>query len=472
LCKFPVIKRSHLIAVLCGLLTALLLAASVPASQSRPALELRPSSDELPLDGYVELLVDPGGRLGLREVSGPAFDNKFRPLPSAVLRLENPGATYWLRLKLNNPQPEGRAFSPDEKWVLELGWPFLYRVRLYAPLPGGKWRTMESGLAPSMEPGVIYLNLPVFELNLKGQQNTVIYVSLTANDTMPIPLKLATARRTAADTKQRMLAYGLYYGILLAMILYNLSMYISLRQPSNLWYLLSVLFLGMYYFSFNGLAYEFAPPYLAALFYYEPTLVWMSLSLLCLGVFSMRFLATRSNSPLGHSFLKVWLWVWLGLPLAIFSLPAVVLDPLVTLLAFLFVVFLSVVGIQCWRRGFKPARFFLLAWFFSALGGVVFSLSLAGLLPYTAISMHSIQIGSAMEFLLLSLALADRVRVLRRERDSFQKSQRRFRDLSVRDGLTGAYNKRHLMSTLPQLINTTSSDEHALAVAILDLDDF
>lgn len=454
------------------LLLVMLFAGSAFAQTPTPALVLDVSKDELPLAGRLEILEDPAGELSFADVTGTSYARDFNPLPSSVLQQDKPWATYWLRLNLSQASPEGLTGEYEDKWVLELGWPFLAMARLYTPRADGSWQAVQSGQIPPYDPDIPTLKLPAFILDINKQKNATIYLQIKTFGGPPFPVKLYKLKQAARISKLRMLLLGLYFGILLAMALYNLSMYISLRQPSYLWYVLSVIFLAVHYFGFNGLAYEFAPPWLDPFFLQRPILTWLALSLLCVGLFTKYFLDARRNSPFSNKILNVYLAIWLIMPLLLFTLPSGVIPQMMSIVSSLFVVVLLLVGILCWRRGFKPARLFLLAWFFSALGSIIFSLTFGGVIPYSTFGIYAIQIGTALEMVFLSLALADRVRILRLERDSYQRGQSRFRDLSTKDGLTGAYNKRYLLEELPLLIQFAAREKKELSVGVLDLDDF
>ncbi|MBW2439565.1 MAG: SpoIIE family protein phosphatase, partial [Deltaproteobacteria bacterium] len=91
------------------------------------------------------------------------------------------------------------------------------------------------------------------------------------------------------------------------------------------------------------------------------------------------------------------------------SIQSILVPPIFLLAAF-----------TCWKRGFRPARFFLLAFAFLALSTMYEALSFFGVLPY--LTPYSGQIGSAIEVILLQLALADRFRSLSLEHDMIKQS--------------------------------------------------
>jgi signal transduction histidine kinase/CheY-like chemotaxis protein len=106
--------------------------------------------------------------------------------------------------------------------------------------------------------------------------------------------------------------------------------------------------------------------------------------------------------------------VLIGLTLSIgYALPL----HLAPYLALLFTVLCFSAGVMAWWRGLRQARYFLLAWSAFLLGALVYTLMSMGVLPSMFITLHASQIGAAMEVALLSLALADRINVMKEERE-------------------------------------------------------
>src|SRR5690606_34566319 len=74
-------------------------------------------------------------------------------------------------------------------------------------------------------------------------------------------------------------------------------------------------------------------------------------------------------------------------------------------------------GVWCLRHGHPGARYFLLAWSLLLVGVAVLAMRNLGWLPTNGFTLNAMQIGSALEVLLLSFALAARINVMRREKD-------------------------------------------------------
>jgi serine phosphatase RsbU (regulator of sigma subunit) len=88
-----------------------------------------------------------------------------------------------------------------------------------------------------------------------------------------------------------------------------------------------------------------------------------------------------------------------------------------TVVAFLAVVVSFIGGIVCLMKGYRAARFYMIAWTALLLGVAAFALQNAGLLPYNFITKYGHQVGSAAEVILLSFALADRINIMKKEKE-------------------------------------------------------
>jgi diguanylate cyclase (GGDEF)-like protein len=102
------------------------------------------------------------------------------------------------------------------------------------------------------------------------------------------------------------------------------------------------------------------------------------------------------------------------LPLAEYKLPV--------RLAWLFAIpAVLATAIVFWRKKFKRARYFLLAWIFVLLGASVFMLDMyLGMIPSSVFTRSAWRIASVVEIILLSLALADRINALNEQRQDAQ----------------------------------------------------
>jgi len=128
-------------------------------------------------------------------------------------------------------------------------------------------------------------------------------------------------------------------------------------------------------------------------------------------------------------------------------------------------------GVLCLRQGYQPAKYFLFAWMVLLIGSTLYGLA-GNYIPRNFLTMYMLATGSALESILLSFALADRIRSLQHESKMLHRRERRYQELSVTDPLTELYNTRFFESKLANEIEHARRMELPLSVLFADVDHF
>ena len=113
-----------------------------------------------------------------------------------------------------------------------------------------------------------------------------------------------------------------------------------------------------------------------------------------------------------------------------------------------------------------------MAWTALLLGVMTLPLKELGLLPQALPGELATNVGAAAESILLSFALADRIRILRKEKEELALSQARYRQASLTDGLTGLFNRRYFEDTLERAVLQAERYHRSLSLLMMDVDDF
>ncbi|MBU0622082.1 MAG: EAL domain-containing protein [Gammaproteobacteria bacterium] len=367
---------------------------------------------------HIDVLEDREGRLTIADIASGAHDGEFRPaLPAdsektnAALNFGYSSSTWWLRLSVDS-----RA-AVDGWMLLEIAYPTLDRVDFFAPVAGG-WQQSQAGdLLPFAARPFVHRNM-VFPLQV-GDGVQSYYLRVQSDGSLTVPLQLWRPEAFERESQQSYALLALYFGMLLALMAYNLLLYFSLRERAYLVYVFFVATLAIGLLSLSGMGGQFLWPDWPD---------WGNVALpfgFCMAglfgtLFTRVFLDTHKTVPRHDRVLVVLGWLFVLTGLAALTLPYYLSAAAVSLLGVTtpFVVISS--GIICLRRNHPGARWFLLAWTLLMIGVSVQGARNIGWIPTNLLTLHAIQIGSALEMLLLSFALADRINVLRRERDNAQ----------------------------------------------------
>lgn len=376
---------------------------------------LTAGAEPVALAGHIETLRDDSGELTLDDVRSPKFADRFTALDSAVANFGFTHAAYWYRVIVQNPS---HSTLPAD-WVLEVSYPVLDYLDFHLIGLGATTQTFLTGDLRQSAPGQLSHRHIAIPLTLAAGEKLGVYLRAQTQGTHQVDLVLRTAEAFSAHAGNDSLLVGLMLGTLVVMILYNLIIWLTVRDRAYFWYVLWIGALTGLWFVFGGFARQYGNP----LFAFAPTLINISLAYLwgCVGLFGglffREFLQIRQQLPR----LDRYLWMplfWLAV-IPVLLIPFIPYNHsirLVVAYVILGSLLALVAAVHLARKGMRAARFFLLA-FGIQLGAIAVTL-LTGLIflhfyfsPYVAL------VAAAFGVTVLSLALADRFNSERRENE-------------------------------------------------------
>lgn len=376
------------------------------------AVDFDDATRQLPLGRLMQVYEDRDGSASIAQVSAPAFATQFRAHSAEVLNAGYSTSVFWVRLDLRYVAPPQAA---PRNWLLELAYPPLDHLELYLPDAAGHYALAQrTGDALPYASRQVHQDNYLFNLPFAPGQSTTLYLRLHSEGSVQAPLTLWSGDAYLEAQPTRLYMLGLIYGVLLGMLVYNLFIYISVRDTSYLYYILYIASFGLYQISVNG----------AGVAYFWPDSPWWANACTPLFIgaaglfgcqFARSFLQMASLSRRFDSVLKVLIGGSALVMIMSLSFSYGIALRLATALALVFTVSIFAAGLFAWRRGLRVARYFIIAWSAFLLGGLVNTLMVLGYLPNVFLTMYASQIGSALEVGLLSLALADRINSMREE---------------------------------------------------------
>ena len=384
-----------------SLLLALLLLWSAP-----PAVAIDVDGDErVPLGPHYQLLEDPSGDLDLAAVmrSGRFQARNLGSDPN----LGYTASVWWIKVPLYSAVGEHR--------LLELPFPTLDDVHVYlVERNGGRVLEQDSAgdLRPFTERPYPHHNF-VFPLDLPAGTPLDLYLRVQTKGSATLGSLLWQPEAFHVADVNALFLFGLYFGILLALLAYNGMIYLSLRDPAYRWYVLFVCAMGLAQGSWTGLFFAHLWPNwpawgnLAAAMGFNLTGLFGAL-------FARTFLDTPRYAPGTDRLLLVSAALFAALAIGAPWWPHQFHVQATSLTGMLFPPIAVFAGLQAYRRGRVSARFFLIAWTVLLVGTALLGARNLGLVPTNFLTRYAMQIGSALEMLLLSFALAERIGELQR----------------------------------------------------------
>ncbi len=312
----------------------------------------------------------------------------------------------WVRFVVRNQ-------TDIQAWVLESAFSATAEMMLFIVRPDGRTERLEHNwVRPSG------FRLPTLHFQLPPGETAVLYLRVrSGGGPVILDLSLFSEKAHTRTEWTRQFWFGMFYGLIAVMFFYNLVLFFWVRDLAYLYYVLTIgLLHGGFQLGINGYIYLFLPP--------SPPIIaqYLILSLHAGIVAGLLFGRSFLNLVAIAPRLARWFegQVWIVLVLSCLSLFGLKVGMLSILVSFAAICSGIVAGVVAYRRGYRPARFFLIAWSLPFAGAVVFSLRNLGLLPATDFTAFALQGAAAIEAVLLSLALGDRINILRAEKDIFE----------------------------------------------------
>jgi len=404
-----------------GLIAALVLAAwmTVPvavAPAAADALALDDTTAGLDPVRNLEYLEDSRGILTIAEVSEPSRAGAFVPVEQPVPNFGYTDSTYWFRLDLVDSRPPSAGVG---RWIIEVGFPLLEHVDLHVVgAPGGAALQRSGSRVPFNERPVRH-NAFAFSLNMRPGEARQAYLRVKTATAFRVPIKIWSSEEFLKHVRQSQIGLGVYFGAMFVMLLFNLLIFLALRDESYFYYVLYIFSMSAYTGSLSGMSVEYLWPAStewasrSAPFFVGLTNLWAL-------QFTRCFLDTRRHVPRVDVSLLVMIGVSVVLVCAALVAEYAVAARLATWTSVASVTAVLTAGAVCAWRGLRIARIFLAAWLVFLVCILSFALMSAGVLPANVLTQHAAFIGAASEVVLLSLALADRINVQRREKERAQ----------------------------------------------------
>ncbi len=260
----------------------------------------------------------------------------------------------------------------------------------------------------------------IFKLPDALQKGSNVFLRLKSNETFLAPIRIYEDAKLLETFSLRGIIFGFYTGIMAIMFIYNLFLFIIIRDKSYLYYIFYILFTWLTQISIQGYSSRFFWNESSWINSYSVVL-FASITLVFTSLFTLSFLNTKVFSKTWHKLIKLFFYltiVNLGILFVFGIYTAFVVMQILTITGTILA--LSAANFVYFKKHFKPAGYYLVAWSVLLIGAILFIMKDYEVIPYNDFTIYLIQIASAIEVMLLSFALADKINFFKKENEVAQ----------------------------------------------------
>ena len=370
-------------------------------------LVLKNSKTTYELNPKSYIYFDKTNSLSITDVNKAINYNQFISMKLLNSSLGYHKETVWIKFTINN-------LSDENKWYLDLNWPLFDKVSLFIPNKNIFWES-KSGLAYKAYEKEINNRNVLFPIFININASRVYFLKIISDKSIPLKLKILSHSKFYSVEINKLLISGIFYGALFIMALYNLFLYISIKDTAYLLYTIYSLSLCFYLSHIDGLLFQYILPNATT---YKLNSINISgyTFLITASLFSQKFLQIKRYSTILNN-----IYILVIISFAVFLIFSISLNYTDTSFTTPFsIIYFSLAffsSIYCLNKGNLNARYYLIG--LSALGITLLDrlLFAFGLDNWSVLQDYGLQIGTLIEMTIFSFALGNRINTIKQEEE-------------------------------------------------------
>ncbi|MEO3407857.1 7TM diverse intracellular signaling domain-containing protein [Mucilaginibacter sp. CAU 1740] len=358
----------------------------------------------------VEYLQDSSNLLTFSDVQ--KLNSAFKTNHTYYPKNRHQQSTYWFKVKVRFTESIATNNS-----IIELFDQTTDNITAYMPDSAGRYVEIASGANLSFNNRLFHHKNFEFQIPNTRKGEYTYYFKVKSHIVVNVIIVYRTIGYFIHYALNEYITYGLFYGMVLVFCFHNLLMFLAVKKKQYLYYVFYILSVGLYEMSADGIAFEYLWPNLPVLNNYGNGIAIYLTSIFAL-IFTKQLLQVKQKAPVFDRMINyvlvlrtIYLLLCLFFNKSLFVYKFVEVIPLSLAFA---------TGVYIYRQGYKPARFFVLAYSILFVGFIVKALTALGytyFLP-APVSYYSLSFCFIIEMVLLSFAIGDQVRILRKEKDT------------------------------------------------------
>lgn len=353
-------------------------------------------------------IVPDGGSADLASVA-QLPDTAWTPVDKETPNFGFTAAAYWFRVSIKN------EFSSHSRYLLEFAYPALDLIDLTVNYSNRKSAHFLTGDSLPFETRPVEHHNFVIPIQLEAGESAQLIFKIQTEGALQIPLVLYEEAQFYANDQRDIIAVGAYFGILAIMGMYNLFIFTAIRDRSYIFYTFSMLASAFMQLALHGLGFQFVWRNQVFFNHYAIPLS-ISLNIIFTCIFSMAFLQLKELYKFIYTIFRFFVLAGLFCVLLTITGAYNLASQLSAAIGIVGCCAFLAGGWTLWLKGHQHARYYALAWTSVLVLTILLGLNKFGILPRTAFTEYSMQVGGILEAVLLSFALADRINTEKREK--------------------------------------------------------
>ncbi len=387
--------------------------------ESASIVEIDSINELLLIGKSIEYFEDSSGDLTVDDIQKKEIQSKFTIGTKDIFARPATNSAFWFRFTVSN--------NCNEDIWLEVGSTYAWYIDLFKSDSLRTYKKIaETGTMRAESSKFYKHNLFWLPLNKANQSKAeVYYLKVSASLPLELPLHVGTIRALSRNSRISSYLTAGFIGLIAIIFLYSLFIFISTKDKVYIWYLGYLFLMGL------SMPYANSHPFIQNVEFWfidkewwnNYFLVWHAPVYLFVGMFCIKYLNLKDQFPLVYKII----WAEIIFLVVVSPLLLVFVVKLVQIIN-IFQVVVLLLYLTClfsayylMFKGHKYARYYALGWTFMIVHVFIFFATVNGFLSFNHFTRNSLYIGVGLEVWMFSLALGDRINLIRKEKEDAQR---------------------------------------------------
>jgi signal transduction histidine kinase len=371
---------------------------------------LKDCNNRILIGHKIEFCTDYIGGMSVEQVIA---QKAFVPCTQAVPNFNLTSDTKWMHFVI---MPNDNAIE----YILEISNPLCNQVNLFTKNNQGVFEQISYGDDKKYKERKYDFPAFLFDINNKTNEPKDYYLQVQNHEQFQVPMYIGSKEVVIDQNRYDNYLITIFMTILSVMFIYNFFIFISVKEKSYLLYVLYIVFIGIAQIALKGYGFQLLWPNHIWL-QQHGTYIFSGLTGITSLLFFQNFIGKENISVVFQQLIKVVIFGYICCILLSLIQFYTIGYVLLQILALLAVAIVLIAGVHARQKQVASANYFLLAWIVFIVGIVLFVLKDYNVIPYTVLSIYTMPIGCAVEVLLLSFALANRIKQLQKDKEASQR---------------------------------------------------
>ncbi|WP_052262310.1 sensor domain-containing diguanylate cyclase [Pseudoalteromonas luteoviolacea] len=397
---------------------------------------------------------------------------------------------YWVKVDFSLP-------SDEQTYLVEIAYPVLDSLKLYLMDNDDVLSYAKLGDKQHFDDRLIKHHNFILPIRKDISGPLTLFIQAESTSALQLPIRLWEQKEFYETDQLNTLFLGIYFGLMSIMVIYNIFMYMSLKDETFLYYVVYVSAIIAFYFSLSGLAFRYL--WQGSLWWNDQSILFFLVAAVLAGTFFIiKLLELRKNSLILYRGCLIIIGLGICLLFASMYFTYGTMIRVIILYASIACSWGVITRTVKLFEGTHFSTYYSLAWNAALCGGLILAANKLNFLPNNWFTEHALTIGTSIEVACLSFAMAERINSERRKRfvaqarsmteirkanqrletevmnrtRELQTAYDKLKHISRIDELTQVFNRRSLNDALNTECMRAKRFGHSVSLLMIDIDHF